>query len=181
MAWGLKLLATFPTFCAGVTCSLVSANKEYLLKKLESILPPPAVQQVTTSSQPQSHQELIREIIREKDYEGCGILNGFRGSRAIWYICSSKGDSNKPALYNYDKSRDLESRILQVVSISSTSREVTFVKGSPERLKYSPYWMHRFKGKNLNTEQDCKFEKGIGRSSYELKCHDQVIQQGIQF
>ncbi|WP_181454147.1 hypothetical protein [Mycoplasma wenyonii] len=42
MFWGFKLLTALPTvFGAGAVFSLATANQEYLLKKLESILPPP--------------------------------------------------------------------------------------------------------------------------------------------
>lgn len=133
---------------------------------------PPSVVSVTP-------EQPVVQVLAEKGYVGCQVLNGFRDKTLWWYVCSDNEKTNKASFFNYKRSRQpSSSRIKKVTHIKKG--QLTYEGGSTEGLIHLPFWMG---SKNslieLSPTEDCTFTKQRDGNSFSLSCKGNNIQKGI--
>lgn len=177
-----KILAGFPVVALVSTFPftlVANKDKELKVEKINEIL------KVSPADTQGKVSQSIEKLIEEGNYEGCAELGRSNGKSALWFVCSKKENSNKPSFFNYDRTRSAESRVIQVISVISTpKREIKFVTGKTENLRFLPPWMHKLKGRNVIPERNCNFtkeENTRNKKSYTLSCLGEEIQREIQF
>lgn len=184
MSWITKVLVVFPAIAGVSTYPLTLAiqSKVTDIKEIAEVVPPP----VTSVPAKVSAKELMKQIIVTKQYEGCAELRNTVSGGSLWFVCSSKNNSNKPSLYNYNRTRrDSQFIVAEATSINPSKREITLSTGTTEKFRIPPSWLHQFRNQNLTPNNDCSVtEDGQGsggQKSYTLKCHEKEVQKGIQF